>query len=1252
MRRPIGASMLENLLQERILVMDGAMGTMIQKLELGESDFRGEILREHNIDLKGNNELLNLTRSEIIYDIHRQYLDAGSDIIETNTFGANSISQRDYGLSHLSREMNIRAAEIAKQAAIDSQTTDGSRPVFVAGSVGPTNKTLSSSEDLEDPTRRSVTFDEIRESYVEQIEGLIEGGVDIILIETIFDVLNAKAAILATMDAFELTGKRLPLMISVTFIQEGSNRTVFGQTVDAFWATISHAEPISVGINCGLGAESIVANLSELSRISNTYTHCYPNAGLPNALSDTGFDESPEMTSAEIRKLAMSGLVNIVGGCCGTTPRHIEEIRNAVISLKPREPPELGGMISEIGISHYGKEGRKGANGGHLCSHEHTTFSGLEPYSIRPESNFTMIGERTNVTGSSKFRSLIQADDFEGALQVALHQVRSGANIIDVNMDDGMLDSELCMVKFLNLISTEPEIAKVPIMIDSSDWRVIEAGAKCIQGKPIINSISLKDGEEEFVKKSRFVKGIGAAVVVMAFDEKGQAETVKRKVEICHRSYRILIDEVGFNPLDIIFDPNILAVATGIEGHNRFALNFIQSIQEIKTLCPGVKISGGVSNLSFSFRGNNHVREAFHSAFLFHAIEAGLDMGIVNPGMLIRYDEIPDNILSLVEDVLFDRSPDATEKMVLFAEDSDKVDGKRVTVREDWRSSSVEERLVHSLVNGIDEFIEEDVEEARIIFETPLELIEDVLMKGMEIVGDLFGEGKMFLPQVVKSARTMKRAVNYLEPYMRDSKQEQKKRGRVILATVKGDVHDIGKNIVGVVLGCNNFDVIDLGVMASAEEILEAAEESSADIIGLSGLITPSLNEMSHVARQMESRGMNMPLLIGGATTSRQHTAIKIASEYSNPVYHVKDASRVAEVVSKVIDTDRSEDFARENSAVQESLRKRFAEISRKPMIPLLEAREDALSIDWGNTDIQIPPFIGRKEITNPPLEEIAKFIDWTFFFTSWDIPRRYPAVLEDEKYGKAAKSLLNDAKEMLSCIIEEEKIALRAVYGFWRANSKSEDIIIYDEKNKSGNIKLNMLRQQQYRGGSGQACLSDFIAPINSGRDDFVGMFAVTAGEEPDLISANYEESGDDYNSIMVKLLADRLAEAAAEWLHKLVREEWGFPDPGDISMEEILKGEYRGIRPAYGYPACPDHSEMLKTFKILEVERIGVDLTSSNSITPSASVSGLYFSNPESHYFSIGRIDKDQVLDYGERKGVSITEVEFLLSRNIGYF
>ena len=1241
--------MIEELLKERILIIDGAMGTMVQTYDLEEMDFRGEAFLNNEIDLQGNNEALNITREDIVLDIHRKYLESGCDIIETNTFSANSISQVDYGLEGYAKEMNVRAAKIARKAVDEAIERDG-RQRFVAGSIGPTNKTLSSSENVDDPSFRSISFDDLRDSYFDQAQSLIEGGVDMILIETIFDVLNAKAAIVATLDAFEELGKTIPIMISVTFIQEGSNRTVFGQTVDAFWATIAHAKPLSVGINCGLGADSMFSNLSELSRISNSFVHCYPNAGLPNPLSETGFDETPEITAREIAKLAEAGLVNIVGGCCGTTPDHIREISRAVSSITPRVKREETLNISELGIFPVSGVSTPHHSGCNHPPHKYSTFAGLEQYVLRPESNFTMVGERTNVTGSSKFRSLIENGDFDGALQVAIQQVRSGANIIDVNMDEGMLDSVACMEKFLKLIATEPEVARVPIMIDSSDWEVIKAGVKYVQGKPIVNSISLKDGENEFIKRGRFVKKHGAAVVVMAFDEEGQAETIERKVEICERSYQILVGEVGLNPMDIVFDANILAVATGIEGHNEFAVNFIDSIPKIKSLCPGAKTSGGVSNLSFSFRGNNTVREAFHSAFLFHAINAGLDMGIVNPGMLIPYDEIPEDLLKHVEDVLFNRSEDATEKMVNFAE------GFQMELSKDergklWRQWEVNDRLRHSLVNGIVEFIEEDVEEARDDFETPLEVIEGPLMDGMAIVGDLFGSGKMFLPQVVKSARTMKRAVNYLEPFMEEAAQSQKFRGRVVLATVKGDVHDIGKNIVGVVLGCNNYEVIDLGVMVPAETILDTAEELGADIIGLSGLITPSLREMSHVAGEMKSRGMMLPLLIGGATTSRQHTAIRIATEYDHPVIHVKDASRVSEILGNVIDTQKSESFIEENRTMQESLRERNKDISGKSIIPLNEVRSRKVEFAWNDVDIPEPPFVGHAISEEVPLKDLVDYIDWTFFFTSWDIPRRYPDVLDDERFGESARSLLEDAEAMLTEIIDGGLLSARVKYGFWRANSDGDDILIKDISGKEIS-RLNMLRQQQDRGGSNYACLADFIAPVESGREDNIGIFAVTAGIGADELAKEFKESGDDYRSIMANLLADRFAEAAAEWLHKKVRGEWGFPDPADISFSEILKERYRSIRPAYGYPACPDHSEMRKTFELLKAGEIGMSISENNAIIPAAGVSGLFFAHPEAHYFSVGRISKDQVVDYSIRKGVSMEQVEEFIHANLGYF
>jgi len=1243
---------LRDLLKEKIVILDGAMGTMIQTFNLNEEDFRGELFEGHNIDLKGNNETLNLTNPEIILDIHRAYLSAGCDIIETNTFGATSITQEEYGLDNHAREMNLKAAKIARKAVDEENNEHGEVKKFVAGAVGPTNRTLSSSESVDDPSARTITFDQIYDAYFDQITALIEGGVDIILIETIFDVLNAKAAISAALDAFETMDIHLPIIISVTFIQEGSNRTVFGQTVDAFWATVAHAKPLSVGINCGLGARAIVGNMKELARISNTYTHCYPNAGLPNPLSDTGFDETPEVTAFEIKEMATRGLLNIVGGCCGTTPSHILEIVSATKGIPPRLIKQEG-EVSKLGIPNLE------IMDGHIHSkdchnkwpHDHTTFAGLETYEMPPSSTFTVIGERTNVTGSAAFRRLIERNDFESALAIARQQVSSGANIIDINMDEGMLDSKSCMVKFLNLISTEPEISKIPIMIDSSDWEVIKAGIKCVQGKPIINSISLKEGSEDFLEKAKFIKQYGAAVVVMAFDEDGQAESIERKVEICKRSYKLLVHDVGMNPLDIIFDPNILAIGTGIKEHDNFAVNFIESIKRIKEQCPGVKISGGVSNLSFSFRGNDVLREAMHSAFLYHAIQSGMDMGIVNASQLSIYEQIPEDLLKVVEDVLFNRSDGATEAMVDFSRTlSSKhvVDEKKL----EWRNNDLNERLRYALIHGINDFIEEDIDEARKQYATPLEVIEGPLMKGMSVVGDLFGEGQMFLPQVVKSARTMKRAVSYLEPYMLGDEGESISRGVIILATVKGDVHDIGKNIVGVVLSCNNYTIIDLGVMVSCDEILSAAIKHNADLIGLSGLITPSLKEMGNVAKEMNLRGMNIPLLIGGATTSRQHTAVKIAPEYKSPVVYVRDASRVSAIASQLIDLEKKELFVKENGISQKEIREKYSEINRRKTRPLKEIRENKMDIKWNRNDIPTVPFIGLKLLKDISLEVLRPFIDWTFFFTSWDIPKRYPAVLDDKKYGSAANELFDDANVIIDQMIEEKWTVASAAYGFWPASSSEDDIIIFDEKRKSELLRFNMLRQQQDRGGSIYHCLADFIAPENEDFNDHLGLFAVTSGTGMEERALAYEQEKDDYNGIMVRLIADRFAEACAEWLHAEVRSEWGFADDKSSNIDDLLKENYRSIRPAFGYPACPDHSELVKVFHLLNANKIGMELTETCAIMPAASVSGLYFSHPKAQYFSIGKIDQMQVEDYAKRKGETLEFIEEALYMNLGYF
>ena len=1240
---------LRNALKERILVLDGAMGTMIQTYELDEKKFRKDLFLDHPNDLEGNNEVLNLTSPEIILEIHRSYLEAGSDIIETNTFGATRVAQEEYGLAEFAKEMNLQAARIAREVADEMIREDGVIR-FVAGAVGPTNRTLSSSEDVNDPSARTTTFDDIRDSYFEQVLALIEGGVDLILIETIFDVLNAKAAIVATLEAFKKSGIELPIILSVTFIQEGSDRTVFGQTIDAFWATVAHAKPLSVGINCGLGARAILPNLKEMARMVDTYVHCYPNAGLPNPLSTTGFDETPDITAAQIREMVGMKLVNIVGGCCGTTPDHIRAIAAAVSGVQPRELPERTKGIGEVKIS-----GGLMVGGGDFahqhrhCLHEHTTFAGLETYAVRPSSNFTMIGERTNVTGSAAFRRLIEGNDFEGGLAVALQQVRAGANIIDVNMDEGMLDSVDCMTKFLNFIATEPEIARVPIMIDSSDWEVIEAGVKCVQGKPIINSISLKDGVDDFVSKARFIKQHGAAAIIMAFDENGQAESIKRKVEICQRSYTLLIEELGFDPMDIIFDPNILAVGTGISEHDEFAINFIEATRKIKQVCPGARISGGVSNLSFSFRGNQAIREAMHSAFLYHAIAAGMDMGIVNAGQIMQYEQIPDELLERVEDVLFNRKKDSTERLIAFAE-SFEGGGHSEERKMEWREDDCVGRLKHALIHGINDFIEDDVEEARGVFQTPLEVIEGPLMDGMGVVGDLFGAGKMFLPQVVKSARTMKKAVTYLEPYMETEAGVGSARGTVVLATVRGDVHDIGKNIVGVVLGCNNYNIIDLGVMVSCETILDAAEQHDADLIGLSGLITPSLKEMAHVAREMGQRGMNLPLLIGGATTSRQHTAVKIAPEYGHPVVHIKDASRVSKAIGELVDPRRREEFSKVNLSNQEVIREKFRDVNRRPLRPLSEIRSQSQDIDWESTQLLEPPFFGQKILLNIPLDEIKEFIDWTFFFTSWDIPKRYPAVLEDQTYGDVARDLFADAEKLLDNIINEKRFSVNAVYGFWPSNSEGDDIIVYDETRENELVRLNMLRQQQERGDSAYRCLSDYIAP--KGMADHIGLFAVTGGIGADEMRKEFNAKGDDYNAIMAQLLGDRMAEACTEWLHAKVRGEWGFPDDESTNLADLLKESYRSIRPAYGYPACPDHTELTKVFELLDAGRIGMELTEHCAILPAASVSGLYFGHPEAQYFSVGRVDREQVEDYARRKGIRVKEAENHLYMNLGYF
>jgi 5-methyltetrahydrofolate--homocysteine methyltransferase len=1220
---------LQALLASRILILDGAMGTMIQRYALTEADFRGERFADHPRDLKGNSDLLVLTRPDIIGAIHREYLKAGADIVETNTFTSTAIAQADYGLESLVYELNVEAARLARAAAAEWTATTPDRPRFVAGSIGPMNRTLSISPDMNNPAFRAVTFDQMREAYEEQVRGLIDGGVDVLLLETIFDTLNAKAAIVAIENVFERIGVRLPLMISVT-ITDRSGRTLSGQTLDAFYVSIRHARPFSVGINCALGARDMRPYLAELARIAECYVSSYPNAGLPNAFGE--YDEQPEETGALLRDFAASGFANILGGCCGTTPDHIAAIARAVDGLPPRDL-----RLQPVADEHFSQ------------------FSGLETLTVRPDSNFQMIGERTNVTGSTRFARLIKSGDYAGAVNVALDQVRGGANMIDVNMDEGMLDSEEAMTTFLNYIATEPEIARVPVVVDSSKWSVIEAGLKCIQGKGVVNSISLKEGEDDFLAKARLVQRYGAGVVVMAFDETGQADTIARKVEICQRAYGLLTTEAGFEPPDIIFDPNILAIATGLEEHNDYAVNYIEATRLIKEACPGVKISGGVSNLSFSFRGNDIVREAIHSAFLYHAIKAGMDMGIVNAGQLVVYEDIPKDLLERVEDIIFNRRPDATERMVQFAE-SVKGAGKRRELDLSWREATVETRLSHALVHGVIDFIEQDVEEARGTYARPLEIIEGPLMDGMKIVGDLFGAGKMFLPQVVKSARAMKKAVAYLLPFMEEEKRRSgdvsSSQGRIVMATVKGDVHDIGKNIVGVVLGCNNYEVIDLGVMVPAAKILDAAVEQGAHAVGLSGLITPSLDEMAFVAREMERRGFTMPLLIGGATTSKQHTAVKIAQQYSGPVVHVLDASRAVDVVSSLLG-EKLRDFDRDNRALQADIREKYATRAAKPLLTYEQARANRLVLDWDDHAIASPWFVGRRDVTDVPLADIAKFIDWTFFFSAWELKGRFPAILEHPQYGAAARELYEHGQELLARIIEEKLLTARGVYAFWPANSEGDDVVVYaDDSRRTELARLPMLRQQEIIADERpNRSLADFIAPRETGVPDYLGMFAVTAGLGADAVVRRFEQDHDDYNAIMVKALADRLAEAFAEYLHAQARRDWGYGESEALSSSDLIAEKFRGIRPAYGYPACPDHSEKFKLFNLLQAGRQGITLTEHAAMLPAASVSGLYFSHPQAKYFSVGRIGRDQLESYAKRKGVPIEDAERWLGPYLSY-
>lgn len=1221
---------LTKILKERILVLDGAMGTMIQRYNLSEEDFRGERFKDHPYDLKGNNDLLSLTQPQIIKEIHGAYLNAGADIIETNTFNASPISQSDYHTDEFSYEINKVSAEIAKEITVEFLKKFPDIPRFVAGSIGPTNKTLSLSPNVNDPGFRAVTFDRMMSSYYVQAKGLVDGGADILLIETIFDTLNAKAAIYAVDKLFSENEKTIPVMISGTIVDQ-SGRTLSGQTTEAFLISVSHAKNVlCFGINCSLGAKQMRPFVEELSTNSDKFLSVHPNAGLPNEMG--GYDETPLTTSSILNEFLESGFANIVGGCCGTTPDHITAISEVVKNHKPRKIPTKKSYLR---------------------------LSGLEPLTFHPEINFVNIGERTNVAGSKKFARLIKEENYEEALSVARQQVENGAQILDVNMDEGMVDSEQAMVKFLNLLAAEPDIAKVPIMLDSSRWSVIEEGLKCLQGKGIVNSISLKEGEEEFKNHAKEILRFGAAVIVMAFDENGQADTYERKIEICERAYKILTEEISFPPQDIIFDPNILAIATGITEHNNYAINFIEATRWIKQNLPLAKVSGGVSNLSFSFRGNDAIREAIHSAFLYHAIKAGMDMGIVNAGQLEVYEKIPKDLLELVEDVIFNRKPDATDRLIKFAENVKAKEGSE-TKQEEWRKYSVEERLRHALIKGIDEFIEEDTEEARKNFSEPINVIEGPLMDGMNVVGDMFGSGKMFLPQVVKSARVMKKAVAYLIPHIEASKKKTgdvKAQGKILLATVKGDVHDIGKNIVGVVLGCNNYNVIDLGVMVSADKILQEAVNQEVDVIGLSGLITPSLEEMVHVAKEMERRKINKPLLIGGATTSRIHTAVKIAPNYSGTTAHVLDASRSVTVMNNLL-ADNNEEQERYSKGIKleyDNLRETYQKkISSKQFITIEEARANRLKINWQSRKISKPKKMGITTLKNYPLENLRNYIDWTPFFLTWEMKGKYPQILESEKYGKEAKKLFDDANKMLDEIIFENLLTANGVLGLFPANSEGDDIEVYSEDSVTVLTIFHTLRQQMKKSGDEpNLALADFIVPKEIQVEDYIGAFAVTAGIGIERLVEKFENEHDDYHSIMVKALADRLAEAFAEKLHELIRKEyWGYAENENHTNVELIQEKYTGIRPAPGYPAQPDHTEKPTLFDLLDVEKnTGIKLTESLAMYPSASVCGFYFSHPESKYFNVGKILKDQVLDYHSRKGLSVDEMERWLAVILGY-
>ncbi len=1213
-------SALHKALSQRILILDGAMGTMIQGYKLEEADYRGERFADYHMDIKGNNDLLAITQPHIIREVHRKYLEVGADIIETNTFNATRVSQADYDMQELAWELNYEGAKVAREAA-DAVSAETGKPRWVAGVIGPTSRTCSLSPDVNDPGARNVTFDELVEDYLNSIDGLVKGGADTLLIETIFDTLNAKAAIFACQTYFEREGIELPIQISGT-ITDASGRTLSGQTTEAFWNSLAHAKPLSIGLNCALGATELRPYLAELSRVANCYVSAHPNAGLPNEFGE--YDQTPDQMADIIVEFAQSGFVNIIGGCCGTSPGHIEAIAKIVTDKETREIPTIEPTLR---------------------------LSGLEPFNVAKDSLFVNVGERCNVTGSARFKRLILEEDYDTALEVAQEQVENGAQIIDINMDEGMLDAKAAMIRFCNLIASEPEISKLPIMVDSSKWDVIEAGLKCIQGKAVVNSISLKEGKESFIQYANLCRKYGAAVVVMAFDEDGQADTEARKIEICKNSYDILVNEVGFPPQDIIFDPNIFAVATGIDEHNNYAVDFIEASRWIRKNLPHASVSGGVSNVSFSFRGNNPVREAIHSVFLFHAIKAGLNMGIVNAGQLAVYDDLPEELREKVEDVILNRNNNATDALLAIA-DNYKGDGSGGAKKEDleWRSWPVAKRLEHALVKGITTFIIEDTEEARAGAKRPLNVIEGPLMDGMNVVGDLFGDGKMFLPQVVKSARVMKQSVAYLQPFIEQEKDSvAKSNGRILMATVKGDVHDIGKNIVGVVLACNNFEVIDMGVMVSCEDILKTAKEKECDIIGLSGLITPSLDEMVTVAKEMQRQGLDIPLMIGGATTSKAHTAVKIEPQFeNNQVVYVADASRAVGVASNLLSQDLREKFVADTQAEYVKVRERVA--NRRPSgtyYNYTDAKAEKLALNWDGYTPPQPQFIGTKSLTDFPLEKLVDYIDWTPFFISWDLVGKFPKILGDKTVGEAATELYENAQEMLKKIIDEKLLTANATLGFWQANSINDDDIELTDESGNKLATLHHIRQQIKKNGNEEKpllSLADFVAPQDSGKQDYIGGFVVTAGLGADELAAQYEQAHDDYNSIMVKALADRLAEAFAEYLHQQVRtEHWGYATDETLDNEALIKERYRGIRPAPGYPACPDHTEKEALFSLLNAEATAnVGLTEHFAMTPAASVSGWYFSHPESKYFSTGKIGRDQLTSIAERKGKDLEEME----------